>query len=96
MAVAQHSHSFGAAIGGVDPYRRRTKPDLAIALDRRSQRVPDTDRALGAEAEAFECTLTGEIGQERAGWQFVSIAGKNRRAKIAENRVNRGVVRIAL
>ena len=61
-----------------------------------AERIPDADRALRAEAEALEGALAGEIGQEGARRQLVGVAGEDRRAQVAEDRVHRGVAGVGL
>jgi hypothetical protein len=96
LTVATHGDALNAAIGRVNLYGRRLQPDIAIAADDRGQRIPHPDRALGTEAESLEGALAGEIGQERPRRQLVGIAGKDRRAEIAEQRVDRGIAGIGL
>ena len=75
----------------MDLHRRARQPDLAIALDRGREGIPDADRALRTKAEALEGALAGEIGQEGARRQLVGVAGEDRGAQVAEDRVHRGV-----
>ena len=75
---------------------RRCQPDIAVALDRGREPVPDSDRALRAKSKTLERALAGEIGQEGAGQQSIGVAGENRRAEIAEQRVHRGIAGVGL
>jgi hypothetical protein len=91
LTIPNNRHAFNAAVFTVNRHRRRGQPDVAVALYRRGQRVPDTDRTLRTKAKTLERAFAGEIGQECAGWQLVGIAGKDSRAEVAEDRMNRGV-----
>ena len=96
LTVANNRDAVDAAVCRVNLHRRRRQPDVAIALDRRPERVPDADRALRAKAKPLEGALASEIGQKGARRQFGGVAGKDRGAEVAEDRVHRGVAGVSL
>src|SRR5690606_36695937 len=86
FAITLYLDSGYAAMFNLQPTCLALTPDFsAVPLDGICQIVPQPYGTPRAKTETLECAFDGEVGQKRAGRQFISIDGKNGCTEVAEN-----------